>query len=415
MAKIYITIISIFAWACLATSTSAAGLSLSPASVDVKAGDVVTMRVVVSTDVPINAVSGSVNIPSFFSVDSLSKTGSILNFWVTEPNFSASSRTVQFEGVALGGFAGDSGTVLVMKLRALKDSSGEIAIVSGQILANDGQGTNITKELVGSEVVIEPKSATPAKPVPAKTGTTTPTKSTASQDAKNSSQTSQDSETDSSTGTAGDTEAPGSLPAEEVQRVPTLESPEIVAAQKFGEAAISGTSQYASAQVLLTFISENGIKIFITGATDESGSFTLLVPQTLKRGVYRVSAVVIENTTSYSHTSSEIIITVGNIFSDLGIEVRVALGLLVLTLGYFIVRSYFFLKKNKKINFFVKKETEEAEQALHQSFRKLEQRIEDTFDERMTNTEREKEKIIKKELNRAEEIIEKEIKDIKKL
>src|SRR3989344_808049 len=107
-------------------STSlAAFLSLSPASGTYSVGDRITVKILVSSsDASINAVSGALS-------------------------FSNTTGTVNFEGVALAGFQGNAGTLVTMTFRALKAGSGAISFQSGQVLANDGQGTDITSGLSG--------------------------------------------------------------------------------------------------------------------------------------------------------------------------------------------------------------------------------------------------------------------------
>lgn len=338
-------------------NVSAATLSVSPTSGTFEVGDRITVRILVSSGSPINAISGVVSFPTtLFSIESVSKSGSILNFWVSEPNFSQGAGILHFEGVTLGGFNGGVGTVVTASLRAVKPGSGSVSFQSGQVLANDGQGTNVTNGMTGATYSIEPATTEPKPQL-----------------------------------------APPEL--EEAQPRPTLESPEIALTTKYGEQAIYGTSNYPNTQVLLTFVSQGGVKIFITGTTDNLGQFTLLVPKTLKRGTYKVYAIIIRNDLSNSRTSNEITIHIGNFISDIGWEIRLALLLLILALIYLLVRSYYYLKKNKKLRFFVKKEAQEAENIVHKSFKILREDVGHN-------------KQIKKDLDDAENLISKEIEDI---
>lgn len=363
MVKIYKIALSSIFLLVLPLSAWAATLSVSPASGTFEVGDRIVVKIAVSSGAPINAVSGIVSFPtSLFSIESVSKAGSILNFWVSEPNFSAGAGTLQFEGVTLGGFPGGTGTVVTATLRAMKPGSGAVSFTSGQVLANDGEGTDVTDGLSGATFSVEPVKIQ-SQPAPVS--------------------------------------KPEPIIPEVSQPAPSLNSPAILVTSKYGAQAISGTSDYPGAEVLLTFISESGIKIFITGKTDEKGEFILLVPQTLKHGLYQVSAVVIQADTSSSHVSNEITVTIGNIVSDIGSGVFSWILLLILALLYLIVRSYYYLKKNKKLKAFVRGEAKEAEEIVHKSFKLLR---EDATDSRQ----------IKKDLDEAEELISKEIKDIEK-
>ena len=339
----------------------AANLSISPASGTFNVGDRVTVRIVVSSTIPINAISGTVSFPTnLFSIESISKAGSLLNFWVSEPNFSQGAGTLNFEGVTLGGFSGGSGTVVTAVLRAVKTGTGSVSFNSGQVLANDGQGTDVTDRKIGATYSVEPTTEVPRPII--------------------------------------EQELEGS---EEVQPLPSLESPQIMLTTKFGEKAVSGVSNYPNSQVLLTFVSEEGVKVFIIGTTDDLGEFVLLVPKTLRRGHYTVYAVVIQTDLTSSHTSNEITISVGSIFSDVSWGILWPLLILFLILIYLIVRSYFYLKKNKKLKIFVRKEAREAEEIVHKSFDIIREDVGDK-------------KELKKDLNEAENLISKEIKDIEK-
>jgi hypothetical protein len=345
----------------------AAILSIGPASDTVAAGDLVKARIIVSSDVALNAVSGHIAFPTnLFTIESVSKAGSILNFWVTEPSFSNSTGVVNFEGVALGGFQGGTGTVLTVTLRALKPGSGSAAFQSGQILANDGQGTDITSGLSGATFSVEAAKEKPkteevkAKPAP-------------------------------------------EAPAKEEPQIPaTLTAPEISLGSKYGAPAIVGTSQYPNAQVLLTFVSAEGSKIFITGESDESGGFVMLVPNALKRGAYTVTAQMIKTDGTHSDVSKEIVINVGSILSDIGWGLGSAIIFLLLALFYLFVRSFFHFHKSKHTKSAIRHEVREAENVLHKSFDILREDVDDHAASRALN----------KDLDAAEKTIDKEIKDI---
>jgi hypothetical protein len=363
MAKIW-KVIFLLLLSFASTPALAATLSISPASGTFEVGERVTVRMVVTSGTPINAISGIVTFPTgLFTVESVSKAGSILNFWINEPNFSQGAGTLQFEGVTLGGFKGGVETVVTASLRAAKPGSGSIAYKFGQILANDGQGTDVTSGTTGATYSVVPARVQAPAPAPVPVGEP--------------------------------------LPVEPAQPEPSLKAPEIIHTRQYGEQAVSGTSEYPRAQVLLTFVSEGGVKIFITGTTDKLGQFILLVPPTLKRGSYTVSAVVIREDFSNSLPSNEITISVGNFFSDIGWEIRWLIILLVLLLVYLIVRTRQHLEKNKHLRIFVKKEAEEAEKILHHSFKILR---EDASSPRK----------IRKDLDEAEDLISEEIKDIEK-
>ncbi len=380
MAKIYKSVIFLsFLFLILGAFpvlASAANLSVSPVSGTYEVGDRVIVKAIVSSSTPINAVSGVLSIPtSIFVIESVSKAGSLLNFWVTEPNFSKGAGALSFEGVTLGGFPGGTKSVVTVTLRAVAVGTGDISYKSGQVLANDGEGTDVTSGMSGGTYSVIPKKEITPKPEPEK-----------------------------------ETVEPD-IP----QPPPTLAPPEIVLTKKFGEQAVSGTSEYPNSQVLLTFISNDGVKIFITGTTDADGEFLMLVPRTLVRGTYKVSAIVIDNDVSYSHASNEIEIKVGNFFSDISIEIRIALILLALILLYLIVRGYMYLRKNKKIIFFLRREGKKTESIVHKSFEVLKEDEEEASSKKSGGATKDHAKTMQRDFEDAEEAIIKEIKDIEKL
>ncbi|MES2315744.1 MAG: cohesin domain-containing protein [Patescibacteria group bacterium] len=343
----------------------AATLSISPSSGNYQTGDRVTVKVIAtSNNTPFNAVSGVVVVPtSVFSIESVFKTNSVLDFWVTEPKINGN--TVKFEGVALGGFGGSSGTVVTLNLRAIKAGAGAITFQSGQILANDGEGTDITGALTGGNYVIT--QATAPAPNPAPTPTPTPT------------------------------------PVEEPQPKPTLKAPEIMYGTRYGAPAILGTSDYPSAQTLVTFTSPAGAKVYIVGVAEPDGSFNILVPTSLKRGDYTVTAVMVRPDKSNSDQSNTIIVKVGGIFSDITPEFWILLLLLILAIIYLLVRIYYHLKRDKTRGTRVDKhKLAETEDIIHKSFDLLQEDIVD----HKTLTE------IKKDITDAEKIIDKKIKDV---
>ena len=343
------------------TLVQAATLSIVPADGSFKTGERIPARIVVtSTPEPFNAVSAEIAFPSIFTIESVSKTNSVLNFWVTEPTISVSQGTVRFEGVALGGASTSSGTVVTVNLRATTTGTGRAAFRSGQVLANDGQGTDITKNLIGASYAItQAPVLTPPAPV---------------------------SEP---------------RPAEEVsQPLPTLNAPEIMLGTKYGAEAILGRSDYPKAQALMTFVSTDGTKIFILGSADSQGEFSVLIPRSLKRGTYAVSAVMIKLDKTNSDVSNEITVAVGNPFSDIPWWIWVFIFLLCLAVAYLLLRTYHHFGKNvHPVNH---RKIMEAEDTLHKSLGILREDIETG----------ESASDIKKDISEAERIIDKKIRDI---
>ena len=128
------------------TGAFAATLNFSPPSGAYKVGNTFSVSVnVESTDQAMNAASGIVSFPwDKLEVISISKQGSIFSLWPTEPLFSNSAGTVNFEGIVLNpGYTGASGKILMITFRARSAGQANLSFSSGSVLANDGTGTNI--------------------------------------------------------------------------------------------------------------------------------------------------------------------------------------------------------------------------------------------------------------------------------
>jgi hypothetical protein len=359
---------------------NAANLSINPSSGTFEVGDRVSLKVMVTNNnVLFNAVSAVVEFPnSIFKVDSVSKTNSFLNFWVTEPAVVAN--TVKFEGVALGGFNSFTGTAITINLRAVAPGNAKISFKSGQVLANDGEGTDITNNLVGAnyvvkEAVLKEKPKVEIKP-----------------EVKD--------------------EEPEIIP-EIVQPEPTLVSPEIILSSKYGVPAILGKSDYSKADALVTFLAEDGSKIFVVSNTDENGNFDLLIPRSLKHGVYNVNAVVVKKDNTNSNVSNTIKVTIGNIFSDTAGGIWALIALLLGSIMYLLLRIYFHFRKDKNIHKVIKNEVIDTEKLVHESFDDLRDEIKDYEDKDISIVERRHINSIKRDIDSVEKIITKEVDEIK--
>lgn len=144
----------------------AADLSISPASGLYKQGENFTVGIYVSSeDQALNALSGVLNFPTNkLQVVSISKSDSIINFWAKEPTFSNTTGRVSFEGVVLTpGFMGKSGKALAVTFKGTNAGIADLKINSGSILANDGLGTSILRNIKDARFTI---TEIPNKPAP---------------------------------------------------------------------------------------------------------------------------------------------------------------------------------------------------------------------------------------------------------
>src|SRR3989344_5040602 len=150
-------------------------LYLSPSSGQVSVGQSFSVVLRVNTGgTAVNAAEGSVIFDQAkLSVTSISKSGSIFTIWAEEPKFSNAEGTMEFAGgVPNPGYSGSSGTVLTINFKAkaatIIKGYTDIVMISGAILANDGEGTNILASLGKATYFIGPAGipvATPSAPI----------------------------------------------------------------------------------------------------------------------------------------------------------------------------------------------------------------------------------------------------------
>jgi len=156
-----------------AAPAMAAGASiyLSPSSGTQILNSKFTVAVKISTGgQSINAGQGSLTYDkSLIKILSIAK-GSVFSLWTQEPTFSASKGTIDFGGgVPRPGYTGNGGTICVVTFQAIKLGTAAINFSSGDVLANDGMGTNILSSMGSASFVISPKVEAPAQPAsPAK-------------------------------------------------------------------------------------------------------------------------------------------------------------------------------------------------------------------------------------------------------
>jgi hypothetical protein len=151
IARILITIVIALAIPFYAQANT---MFVYPSSGEYSVGTTFSARVRISSQAQsVNAVSGTLTFPrDKLSVVSVSKEDSILNLWVQEPSFSNTQGTVNFEGVILGsGFIGTDAKIVTVNFKVLSDGPAELAFSNGSILANDGSGTNIIKDVSGAK------------------------------------------------------------------------------------------------------------------------------------------------------------------------------------------------------------------------------------------------------------------------
>ncbi|OGY59462.1 MAG: hypothetical protein A3H06_01750 [Candidatus Colwellbacteria bacterium RIFCSPLOWO2_12_FULL_44_13] len=212
--------------------------------------------------------------------------------------------------------------------------------------------------------------------------------------------------------------------------IKTLEPPTITEYPKqlpTGETLIvKGKTQYPNAQTVIWFASEGEEPKNQTVRNDENGNFTLVAEEDLDDGVYKLWAEITDERGAKSAPSEEATISVEQpAFLKLGswavnlLAVIIPLVVLVTALLAFVYYSWhkFSALRNR-----LRKETREAESALHKAFNLLRDNIRDQIKmlekaEVKRQLTKEEERIIKrlkKDLDNAEKFVGKEIGDIEK-
>jgi uncharacterized protein YgiM (DUF1202 family) len=99
----------------------------------------------------INAAQGKLQFDSkVLQVKSVSKEGSIFNFWLQEPVFSNDTGIVEFIGGTPNGVLGGSLQVISVVFSAKAMGTSDFVFINASITASDGSGTNISGDTVGA-------------------------------------------------------------------------------------------------------------------------------------------------------------------------------------------------------------------------------------------------------------------------
>ncbi|KKQ78119.1 MAG: hypothetical protein A3A96_00510 [Candidatus Zambryskibacteria bacterium RIFCSPLOWO2_01_FULL_39_39] len=153
---------TIFIFLCLFVPLSATAqgiLSLSPSTGSYRVGESFSVIVNLNTGgESVNASTGQINFDnSKLQVVSLGYSQSIFSLWTDNPSFSNPAGTINFSGgVPSPGFTGASGSILRITFKGKASGQAPVNFLSGSVLANDGQGTNIADGLKGALYAITP-------------------------------------------------------------------------------------------------------------------------------------------------------------------------------------------------------------------------------------------------------------------
>jgi len=146
---IFLTIVLAFA---VASNTYAADFKVSPSGGTFGTGKTFNVELKINTfGESINAAQGKLQFdPKVLEVKSISKEGSIFNFWLQEPVFSNETGTIEFIGGTPSGVSGSSLQVLAVTFSAKAIGTSDFVFINASITASDGSGTNISGNAVGA-------------------------------------------------------------------------------------------------------------------------------------------------------------------------------------------------------------------------------------------------------------------------
>jgi len=125
---------------------------------------------------PINAADGTLVFDvDDFSVQSITKEGSIFVLWVQEPTFSNSLGTISFAGGKPSpGYTGSAGIIFHILVKAKTAGTANITFAAGSVLADDGKGTNVLGSMKGANYAFVAREITVPPAAPEEYGPTTP-------------------------------------------------------------------------------------------------------------------------------------------------------------------------------------------------------------------------------------------------
>ncbi len=365
-----------------------ATLFVSPSSSSVVAGNIFTVNIVVNTEGQnINTSDAVIQFPTdLLQVVSVSKGSSIFSLWVEDPNFSNTTGQISFNGgIANPGYLGNYGQLISITFKAKKSGTASLIFSDSSVRANDGLGTDVLSSKSGGLFTITNPVAPAA---PAKT-VTPPV-------------------------VVPEKQAAPEVVDEPKEDLVVERNPEISIGLKNGVQAVFGLSSQVNSEVVLSFVSTDGTKIFITDKTLPDGSFSLTVPRVLRSGSYTVKANVKKLNDSKIYVSNEIKVSVGSGLMGVGIPVLSLMVILFTVIVGLLVYIFTHLRKHKNKSS-LKHDLHEAENVLHKSFDILREDVSDYAHEKMHSaSDRKNATALEKEIDDAESVISSKIREIEK-
>lgn len=170
MAKRLISIFVPVLFLAFAQSVSAAVLYILPES------GAFGLNREIGIDIKINSEGESINAAQatlawptdILEFVAISKTGSVFNFWVEEPEADSGAGTLRFTGGGAKGVSGDALQILKITFRTRGTGDARVSLADAAITASDGKGTNVLSNAKGAEYRIgaaaAPETSAPSTP-----------------------------------------------------------------------------------------------------------------------------------------------------------------------------------------------------------------------------------------------------------
>jgi hypothetical protein len=369
-------------------SASDATLFIEPAQGTYHAGDNLSLKIKINSDgTTMNAASANIKFPTdLMSVQSVSKLGSIFQLWPDEPSFSNPNGTIFFGGgVPAPGFNGID-TILVVNFRIKNAGTANVTISDGQVLAADGRGTDILSFLKGGTYIFLPALPPPIQENP-----------------------------------------PVETPATTTKPSSIIPPPEIIVYPKYYTSSqelfyVEGKAVPNSVVLIYLKKDDNIYKSWET-QSDQNGDWIFSTQEIMRKGQYILTARTKISTGDMSGLSTGYRVNVNlpgiwiGSFVLLYSTLSIAAIIFVILISLMIFFIIFY--KAKKAKSRLKKEIKEAKESLEKTFieigKKLTKKIEYLDSKPGLNAQ---EKQLRDEifyiLKNSEEIVSKEIDDIKK-
>ena len=165
--KIFVSVVVLAASFVFCERVDAAVLRMKPAQTEVTVGNIVNVQVTVDTlDKVINNAESVIQFPTdLLEVVSINNSPSVFSLWVENPSFSNGAGQASFNGgVPNPGFQGSNGAVISIVFRAKKAGTASVIFSNSAVRENDGLGTDILSDKIGSEITIRSSQAQPTAP-----------------------------------------------------------------------------------------------------------------------------------------------------------------------------------------------------------------------------------------------------------